>query len=350
MIPLLFRRLAAVLRQTSRHVVFRVGLLLVAVVTYATTGFLYFEMTRKPELQWWDALWWSMVSLTTIGYGDIFPETLGGRYLVAVPIMFFGIGLLGFVLTLLATAIIESKAAHLTGRARVRMNDHVLICNYASKALVLEFVDQLRAEASTRDVDILLVDEDLEHLPPELVDRGVRFIRGNPARAETLHKAGIAQARAALVSAKHPQEPSTDHTTLAILLAIESINAKVRTVAELVDPRNREFIERTRCDAIVCPGGFTSLLMVQEIITPGVQRVMHDLASTGVGQQVYLVPWKGGATRPLSGFGPWAREQHALVIGAQRGEQLELNPGDDHPVQPGDLVVVIARTRPADAT
>jgi RNA polymerase sigma factor (sigma-70 family) len=80
----------------------RAMVLLAGVLCYGTTGFLYFELPAKGELRWSDALWWSAVTLTTVGYGDVYPSTDGGRYLVAVPLMVIGIGLLGYVLSLAA--------------------------------------------------------------------------------------------------------------------------------------------------------------------------------------------------------------------------------------------------------
>ncbi|MCL4751824.1 MAG: hypothetical protein KJ015_16735 [Myxococcales bacterium] len=72
----------------------RVSVLMLAILAYGTTGYLYFELPENPSLTWMDGAWYSIVTMTTVGYGDFFPKSLGGRLLVAVPLMFFGIGLL----------------------------------------------------------------------------------------------------------------------------------------------------------------------------------------------------------------------------------------------------------------
>ena len=69
----------------------RAVVLLTAILAYGTSGFLYFELPANPDLAWTDALWYSMVTLTTVGYGDFFPKTAGGRFLVGVPLMVIGI-------------------------------------------------------------------------------------------------------------------------------------------------------------------------------------------------------------------------------------------------------------------
>jgi voltage-gated potassium channel len=57
-----------------------------------------------------EALWWGVVTITTVGYGDAYPTTLEGR-LVALALMIGGIGLIGFVTGSLATWIVERIAA-----------------------------------------------------------------------------------------------------------------------------------------------------------------------------------------------------------------------------------------------
>ncbi|WP_422741390.1 potassium channel family protein [Micromonospora sp. WMMD754] len=56
-----------------------------------------------------DALWWAAVTITTVGYGDLFPVTTAGR-MVALGLMVGGIGLIGFVTGSLATWIVERVA------------------------------------------------------------------------------------------------------------------------------------------------------------------------------------------------------------------------------------------------
>jgi voltage-gated potassium channel len=53
-----------------------------------------------------DALWWSIVTATTVGYGDLSPATLGGR-LIAILLMIFGIGLIGMITGSIATFFIS---------------------------------------------------------------------------------------------------------------------------------------------------------------------------------------------------------------------------------------------------
>jgi len=66
-----------------------VGFLLASAV-----GFYIFEKDSWPGLSFSDSLWWSMVTAMTVGYGDIYPKTWQGRWLVAAPTIILGVSFL----------------------------------------------------------------------------------------------------------------------------------------------------------------------------------------------------------------------------------------------------------------
>ncbi|MBW2736804.1 MAG: two pore domain potassium channel family protein [Deltaproteobacteria bacterium] len=81
------------------------------IIFFAASGFLFFEAAEKPDLSWNDAFWWAVVTMTTVGYGDYFPATTGGRYLIGIPTMVFGISVLGYLLSTVASYLIEAPAS-----------------------------------------------------------------------------------------------------------------------------------------------------------------------------------------------------------------------------------------------
>ncbi|HLZ18455.1 MAG TPA: potassium channel family protein, partial [Smithellaceae bacterium] len=104
----------------------RIIALIIAVLLYGMTGFLYFELPGNPELTWLDGLWYTVVTMTTVGYGDFFPKSAGGRFLVGWPVMIFGIGLLGYVLSVVATTLITVKNKEIKGMSSFKLQDHLV--------------------------------------------------------------------------------------------------------------------------------------------------------------------------------------------------------------------------------
>jgi voltage-gated potassium channel Kch len=101
-----------VLENRSRYAAFLTILLTIIVLTVASVLVLQFE-SQSPDAKittGGDALWYSIVTITTVGYGDYYPVTTAGR-ITAAFIMFMGIGIIGALASILASLLVGSSSA-----------------------------------------------------------------------------------------------------------------------------------------------------------------------------------------------------------------------------------------------
>ncbi len=332
------RRLGSGLRP---HIVF----LFLGLVWYSTSGYLYFEMPRKPDLTWTDGLWWTLVTMATVGYGDYFPVTTGGRFFVGVPTMVFGIGFLGFIISEAAGRLIEARSRKLQGLGDIAMKDHVLVVNYTGLEEVLTLVAELRADSNTAGKPICLVDEGLSEIPPELAREGVEYVRGNPADERTLERAALPVASHAIILSKNRNDPHSDDQNLVTTLIMEKMNPNVFSVVEALDPRKKHQLEVAGADSVVCVSNLRSNLIIQEIQDPGVKDVVEDLTGNQAGEQFYFIPIESMKEWKYRELVLWGLNAGYSVLGLRRNGQAVLGCAAEDSIERTDQAILVGRSR-----
>lgn len=86
-----------------------IGVAILVLVFMSATAEYEFERVAQPEMfsKYSDALWWSLITLTTVGYGDMFPVTVGGR-VTALVTLALGLGIFGTFLSLIGSAFMST--------------------------------------------------------------------------------------------------------------------------------------------------------------------------------------------------------------------------------------------------
>lgn len=316
-------------------------LLVVIFVIVLGSGFLisFFE----PGVSFTSGVWWSIVTLTTVGYGDISPTTAEGRTL-AVFIMFFGIGLLGMLSASLATILISKRLKENKGMCQSTVEDHIIICewNHRTKAILKE----LRADVQTADVPIVLVAA-IDEKPVD--DEGLVFVKGVVCE-ETLEKANLKDARTVIVLGDDSLEPTgRDAKVVLSTLTIETMNPDVYSIVELVDRTNEQHCLRANADEIIVGSELSSHLIASAANDHGVSRIVLELLSSRFGNELYTMPVLDEMVgeKFLDLFVSMKTENNTTVIGIQksRGGDVISNPDADYPLEKGDLLMVISKDR-----
>ena len=320
-------------------------LLFLLLFWFATSGFLYFELPAKPDLNWLDAAWWAIVTMTTVGYGDYFPISTGGRYLIGIPTMIFGIGFLGFIISEVTSILIESRSLKLRGKVDIQMKNHILIINFNRIENVLRIIEELKSDPSTKNKEICLIDETLEELPKELIDFKLSFISGNPTQKSILDRANSNEATHAIVLSKDPENPHSDDQNLAITLVLKNLNQKLFSIVEVIDPKKINQIELAGCDSAICVSELTANLVIQELQDSGVKDIIVELTSNTYGKQIYLIPIKNMKTWKFKELVLWGLENRYSVLGLVKEKKTMLNCNPDEKVESTDSVILIGSKR-----
>jgi voltage-gated potassium channel len=288
---ILFSRIRKIIIRSRKRRVAGIGLsLLIGIIVVSTFGFWLLESEKKLSL--FDAFWLSYVTMTTVGYGDLYPSSAGGRILGVIVTMTGGIGVVAYIATLLATTFIEGETRRVKGLVQLTCENHFLIINCPNVEKVLAVVDEIRLDKENRDVPIVLISHDFPELPEEFfgID-DFYFVSGNPLLRRVLKRANALNASRAIILAKDSRDPTSDGTTTQIALTLETMHRDqgraIYTVAEAVSRDSINPLKAAGVEDVICLETMIPPILVQAFLDPGVAEVTTELASNRKGSQYY---------------------------------------------------------------
>lgn len=318
----------------------KLALLTLLILAFGAVGLNYFEQT--PSLL--DALWWSFVTITTVGYGDVTPTTLGGR-ITGVVVMVFGIGLLGMFTATVASIFVEGKLKEAKGLNAVKVTEHFILCGWNDK--VKEIIAEMRADKKTESHPIVLL-ADLPEKPLE--QKNVYFVSGE-VDDDNLKKAGLPDAAVVmLISDDRLDCHSSDAKVVFNALAIRTLHESIYICAEIRGAQNLEHCKRAGANEIVVIGALSSHLLVQAALDHGITHFISDLISNRTGSNLYkIAPPQHLIGRPfIESLNTMKREHNAIPVAVESKDENRFvsNPAMDYELQSDDLLVIISETRP----
>jgi voltage-gated potassium channel len=331
------KHVAAVLRR-DRFV--RVVLIVLAVILAGSSAFVYFE----KKMSFTDGVWWAVVTLTTVGYGDISPATPGGR-MVAMAVMLLGIGFLGVITASIASLFIENKILENKGMKSAHVSDHFIICGWNFRGQ--EIVEELRADPKCRDLPLVVI-ADLTEKPVE--DKDLHFLRGE-VKPDLLQRANVDDAKVIIVLSDDDLDAyARDAKTILDILTIKSVKSDIYTCVELMDPKNLEHCKLAGGDEIIITGEISTNLLVQAALDHGITRLISELVSNRYGEDLYKI----NVPRELSGrtffeaMCELKKDHDILCLGVENrtGERLTANPESDYRLDKEDRLIIISDGRP----
>lgn len=281
-----------------------------------------------------DAVYYSSVSLSTTGYGDVTPVTQEARLLNVLLItpmrIIFLVLLVGTTLSVLTE---ESRKALKIRRWRKRMRNHTVVIGYGTKgraATTALIADGVPAS------QIVVVDSDPEALA-HASSRGLVTVQGTATKSDVLKLAGVTRARAVVVA------PNLDDTAVLITLSVREISPSATIVASVRESENSHLVRQSGADSVVVSSETAGRLLGLATVSPSVTGMMEDLLSPdegfSVAERLVAEDEVGGNPRNLED----------IVLGVVRsGELYRIDSVEAETVEPGDRILYIRRITDAD--
>jgi len=316
-------------------------LLFIIVVMVTVSGVMIAKMEHFSVA---DGVWWSIVTMTTVGYGDVSPKTIEGRG-VAVFLMICGISVICMLTGKIAEFMVYKRVRKMKGFSRTVLKNHIIICNWNGRAL--DIIKNIKAAHNYGNKQIVVIDDKVDS--ELLLNEDIMFYKG-VINEEMLKSACLNDADTVIILGDSALDHiARDAKCVLDTLTVESINPNVYTIVELVDSANETYCKRAHADEVI--SGFTigGNLIAQTALNHGMSTIISDILCNSTGSTLSILdfpPLYTGTTAFHAVADNIKKEMNMILLGVQNKKGVVLNPESDYFIDNNnDRLVVFSTTK-----
>mgnify|MGYP000061755935 CR=1 FL=1 len=303
------------------------------------TGVLLLGSMGYMILERWtflDALYMTVITITTVGYGEIRAVSEAGR-IFTIFLIFSGMGIMAYTLGLVAQVMIEMQVRSLLGRRKLgakikNMKNHYIICGYGRIGRII------CRELREHRIPMLVIDHDGE-MESALELDGIPFLIGDATSEEVLLSAGIDRAKG-LVSVV-----SSDADNVFVTMSARGLNPDLFILARADDEKTQTKLLRAGADRVVLPYRIGGQKMAQTIVRPAVTDFLElTVSDKAIELKIEELPVQPGSrldgvTLVDSGI----RQDHNVMIVAIRKKdgRMMFNPSSQTRIEGDDTLIAL---------
>ncbi|HER00067.1 MAG TPA: potassium channel protein [candidate division Zixibacteria bacterium] len=312
----------------------KVVLLMIIFVTIAGTAG-YMLLAEQGFL---DSLYMTVISITTVGYHEVF-EITPRLQVFTILLILSGVATIFYGIMVVMQMVVEGQVATILGRRRMekdvkKLKNHYILAGFGRVGQIVynEF------EKSGRPFVVIESNAEMINI---LQNKGGLYIEGNSTEDEVLHQAGIDRA-VGLVSTI-PSE--SDNVYLA--LSARQLNPDLKIIARADSPDAEKKLYRAGADRVICPYELGGMRMALSIIRPNVVDFM-ELESAGAEADIsieeVIVPENSSLDGVTLKDSDLKNKLDIMVVAIKKPDKtIHFNPSANTNIEVGDILVLIGR-------
>jgi voltage-gated potassium channel len=252
-------------------------LLLFLVLMSHIMAMIYFE-----KMDVFDAVWLTMTSATTVGYGDFSAKTVEGRISTILLLYVGGIAILAQVVAMYFEYRSGIRHNMLRGNWRWKMKNHVVFLNCPEEVgeeFFYRAISGMRKSSSElANLPIIIVSDKFnDGISDRLRNLNVAHVSKPLSDKETLESACVKEANTVVVLSKDRFKATSDSINFELVYRLRDMGVKGRIIAEAMHDENRSRLKKVGADNVLRPVRAYPELLIRTILAPGFEQVMETL-------------------------------------------------------------------------
>lgn len=287
-----------------------------------------------------DCLYMAVMTLTTVGYGEILPGFAVTPYArgFGTALMIIGVTAVAYSATLVASVLLEGELFRVLGIRKMtkridNLADHYIVCGAGSTGFhVVE-------ELVLRNEPVCVIEQDadrIERLHERFGD--VPWVEGDATEDESLSQAGIVRAKGLFAALSH------DKDNLFLVVSARQANPRARIVARSIELKSVQKLRTAGADAIVSPNHLGGRRMASEMVRPQVVAfmdvIMRDRDREFDIEEV-LIPTGSSLAGKSLADARIRQTSEVLVLAVADERGYRYNPPSDATLPPGGRMMVL---------
>jgi voltage-gated potassium channel len=305
-----------------------------ALVVVGTLGYWLIE----KDYTLFDALYMTITTLTTVGYGEVHPLTPAGRVFTMV-LLLGGVFTLFYTATEIIRIVVSGEVQGLLGRRRMErqlaaLKNHIIVCGYGrmGKAVCREF--------SKQKLPFVVVDRSSETFADFDLESGL-YLVGDATDDVVLRRAGVERARALVTVA------ASDADNLYITLSARLLNESLFIVARAEADLSEQKLGRAGANRVVSPYSLSGFNVAQAVLRPNVVDFI-DLATRTEHLELQMEEVNVRAGSRLAGRTlQESQMRHSLgiiIVAIKKASgPMQYNPSGGAVMEPDDTLIALGR-------
>lgn len=307
-------------------------ILLLAILILGVAGFTIIE--HYPIL---DALFMTIITVTTVGFGEVHPLSAEGKIFTSVLIV-ISFGIFAFAASTLAKYIVSGVFFDYYKYSKVKkeidkLEDHVIVVGYGRNG------SQAVEELIQKKIPVVIIDHRDTKITDVLAHNQLLYIHNDPSSDEVLISAGVKRAKA-LISVL-----PTDEDNLFVVLTTRELNPEITIISRAINSNTIKKLKTAGASHVIMPDKISGQQMAKMIAQPEVvEFIDYLMLEHSKDSQLSEVIWsRTPGTNRISDIGPEILKK-LNIVGMKRADgQYIINPEHETELQDSDRLFILGR-------